>query len=497
MLEGSILQQLKDAHSIGDPRKRSLNFGVYYKNTLVALCHALEDSILETDMAPLVITAFQRGKWYLEEAERYADIADQSQQIVIMAADDAGFAEHPTSQRSNVALVALDETDAVSQEWHLIIVSPNYTAMVLCQELSESDYRLSGLPQTDLERKFYGFWTFEPNLVMETAEMAIAHIQRYNPELHQKLTTQLQTIVQNTDKPETVTKNPIPLHLGSIVSRVVDYLRTHQETLDQDQFLTGLQVRHRHRSLDQNLTSNELQAFLRVAQLMDQADLSNPMSGAEVATLAEAMGQLLDLPAWQLHRLRLAGLLHRLAFLYTDQFALDAQEMTVPAEEEDRLPLTCSLIPGVQVLRTMPRLRAIATILTHQTEWWNGTGQPAGLTGDEIPLESRVLGLVAEFQRQLALRRQAAPDASAPLSGEDWYQAFAACQTQYRDRWDPKLLDTLELLVNGLRHGLQLPIAFPKIAAGLWMLDSHSNEDPLVLGQSTVSAAGSSSSTSI
>jgi DICT domain-containing protein len=493
MLKGSILKQLKDAHNSDDPRKRPLNFGVYYKNTLVALCHALEDSILESDVSPLVITAFQQGKWYLEEADRYADIAGQSQQVVIMAADDAGFAEHPTSQRSNVALVALDEADAVSQEWHLIIVSPSYTAMVLCQELSRSDYGALGLPQTDLERKFYGFWTFEPNLVIETAEMAIAHIQRYNSDLHRHLIDRLQAIVQPLSESEPA--SPTSFNIGGVVSRVVDYLRVHQQTLDQASFLTGLQVRHRHRSLDQNLTSNELQAFLRVAQLMDQADLSNPMSGAEVATLAEAMGQLLDLPAWQLHRLRLAGLLHRLAFLYADHFALDAQEMTVPVETDDRLPLTCSLLPGVQVLRTMPRLRAIATILAHQTEWWNGTGQPAGLAGDEIPLESRILGLVVEFQRQLALHRHASSDAAALPSDEDWLQAFMACRTQDCDRWDPKLLDTLELLVNGLRHGLQLPMAAPKIAAGLWMLDSRSDDSPLILGQSAVGAASSSSTT--
>ena len=42
MLQGSILQKLAAAHA----EKRPLNFGVYYKNTLVALCHALEDCIL-------------------------------------------------------------------------------------------------------------------------------------------------------------------------------------------------------------------------------------------------------------------------------------------------------------------------------------------------------------------------------------------------------------------------------------------------------------------
>jgi len=40
-----------------------------------------------------------------------------------------------------------------------------------------------------------------------------------------------------------------------------------------------------------------------------------------------------------------------------------------------------ALVPAAQVLRTMPRMRAIAQIINHQTEWWNGSGQPAGLGG--------------------------------------------------------------------------------------------------------------------
>ncbi|MHC5833483.1 MAG: DICT sensory domain-containing protein, partial [Nostoc sp.] len=90
------------------------------------------------------------------EAQRYADIAQHSREIVIMAAAESGFAEHPTSQLPNVNLVGLDASDSVAQEWHLIILSPRYTAMVICQELSEADYGSTGIPTSDLERKFYG-----------------------------------------------------------------------------------------------------------------------------------------------------------------------------------------------------------------------------------------------------------------------------------------------------------------------------------------------------
>lgn len=476
MLPGSILQKLSDAHRPLHLSNRPLNFGVYYKNTLVALCHALEDAILGADYQPLMITAFQRGKWYLEEADRYSAIADRSRQVAIMAAPESGFAEHPTSQKPTVDLVSLDPTDAVAQEWHLIIVSPHYTAMVLCQELSEADYGKAGFPKADLERKFYGFWTFEPGLVIETAELAIEHIGHYNPDLQQKLATQVQEISAQIQQEASLGGLPTTEHLGETVSRVIDYLQTSQQSLNQFKSPYSVAVD----PLDSNLISSELQAFLRIAQLMDQTDLSNPMAAAEVASLAEAMGQLLDLPAWQLHRLRLAGLLHRIAFLHTSDAFLDRSTSVQEHAESPEKPLSCPLVPGIQVLRKMQRLRAVAAILTHQNEWWNGAGQPAGLTGDEIPVESRILALTAEFQQQLAHLRSASETsetAEAPSSEAMLSIALEACRQQEGEHWDPKLIEVLKLLVIALQQGVSLPVTLPNIAAGLWLLDAHTEEE--------------------
>lgn len=465
MLQGSILQRLDASHRSGAIGKRPLNFGVYYKNTLVSLCHALEDAILTCSSPPLVITAFQRGKWYLQEADRYSELAKHARHVVIMAAPDGGFAEHPTSQLPNVHLVGLDPNDAVAQEWHLIIQSPSFSAMVLCQELSESDYRVQGVPKEDRERKFYGFWTFEANLVQETMELAISHLDRYQPDLQATLTEQLATIVAES-------QNQAPENLMPVVERVVDYLQTSQGDLNQQTQVQSIPSSDRT-TLDINLVSSEVQAFLRMAQLTDQADAINPMASAETAALVEAMGQLLDLPAWQLQRLRLASLLHRLAPLQQSTTQLSPGSFGRYPTSETAAP-SCPLVPAAQVLRTMPRLRAIATIITHETEWWDGSGQPAGLAGDEIPLESRILGLAAAFQQRVAYLRSTSHSEMIDLSA-----ALADCQEHQGTRWDPKLVETLTLLAHGLEQGLTLPIQVPKIAAGLWLINSHYEEDLL------------------
>ncbi|PZU98253.1 MAG: metal-dependent phosphohydrolase [Leptolyngbya sp.] len=458
MLEGSILKQLVDGRT--EPETTPLNYGVYYKNTLVALCHALEDCILTSGSAPLVVTAFQRGKWYLEEADRYSAIADAAQQIVIMASPEAGFHEHPTSQRENVVLVDLDDDDPVAEEWHLMILSPDYTAMVLCQELSESDYGKTGIPEHDLERKFYGFWTFDSTLVAETVELAIAHVGRYNPALQAQLADHLATLKQQNP----ALRSDEPAVVSHTVTQVVHYLQNSRNDLQGNLAFNGVD------DLDQNLLSNELQAFLRMAQLVDLSDPVNPMAASEVVALLEMMGQLLDLPAWQLQRLRLAGMLHRIA---------PAPDLAALADDGP----SCPLIPEVQALRLMPRMRAVAAIIAHQGECWDGSGYPAGLVGDAVPLESRMLALVAEFQRRAAQARHGQDPAKVDMSLLS--DVLITCQAEAGQRWDPKLVEILGLMVMGLQQGMSLPTIPTKITLGSGLLN------PDVADQASVFPASS------
>lgn len=449
MLEGSILHRLDRVHRHG---KQPLNLGVYYKNTLVALCHALEDFILDSDSAPLMVTAFQRGKWYLEEAERYSDLADKSEYVAIMATSDAGFDSHPTSQKENVSLVELKTEDPVAQEWHLMILSPTYTAMVLCQELSDADYGDSK-PKEDLERKFYGFWTFEPKLVRETVGLAIDHIRLYQPQLADMMAAK---VAKMTAESATRQRDD----LDAVVSQVVRYLQNSQKNLHQPKQANTFEG---FKDLDDNIVSNEMQAFLRMAQLLDITDVSNPMAASEVASMAEAMSQLLDLPAWQAKRLYLSGLLHRVGLPDVTK----SRDRKSKAQKET---LEQNDAPRASVLRVMPQLEAVSKILTHQREAWDGSGVPAGLAYDAIPLESRILCLLADFQQKMKAYKQYSADKN-PIT-----QALEDCQALAGKRYDPKLLDALSLLVMGMQQGMTLQAYQPKIATGMWLVDADNNK---------------------
>ena len=434
------------------------SYGVYFKNTLVALCHALEDHILQNgagnpDVKPLVLVTFQQGKWYLQEADRYFDIAKASRHVVIGAVGDSGFASHKTGQLENVSLIDLDDNDAIVEEWNLIILAPTYKAMVLCRELSAEEYLPEGKPEVDTERKFYGLWSFDQSLVSASAEIFISQTRHYNAPLADNLQEIYQEIMATVGPPLADT--------SGVVSRIVSYLQSSQQQLvtinRQTRELWELEGQALR--ISRNLNANKLQAFLRMAQRVDERDTANPTASLQVAALSETLGQLLDLPALQLRRLRLAGLLFRVGLVSAPKEVFDRTP-----DEFDQQTLAFwrdrSFI-GSQLLQAMPELSPVAEIVKHKLENWDGSGRPDGLRAEGIPIASRILGLVAYFQDLT----QARGDRSALSLTAAWEK----CHELSGVRFDPALVETLGNVVRLAEMGLmQLPTR-PSQLPSVWL----------------------------
>ncbi|ESA36668.1 sensor protein [Leptolyngbya sp. Heron Island J] len=420
------------------------SYGVYFKNTLVALCHALEDHILEQPESdqPLVLVTFQQGKWYLQEADRYLNIANCSQRVAIAAVPDSGFGDHATSQLANVDMVDLQPNDSLTEEWNLIILAPGYASMVLCHELSEDEYRSDSIPNVDVERKFYGLWTFERGPVEAAAKILIERMRPYNPTLAQQLTEHYNTIKSNPSGTAT--------DLSGVVSRIVNYLQSSQQQLVTVSRQTRelWELEGQASKLNRNLAANKLQAFLRMVQKIDERDSANPAASLQVSALAETLGQLLDLPTLKLRRLRLAGLLFRIGLAEAPkeifQQTADQLDEASLVFWRDRAAL------GGQLLSSMPELAPISRIVTHQLEYWDGSGTPDGLKAEAIPIESRILGLVAYFQELTESRGER----KAMSPGE----ALAVCEQHSGRRFDPRLVESLSTVIRLAEIGmLQLP----------------------------------------
>ncbi|BAU14485.1 GAF sensor signal transduction histidine kinase [Leptolyngbya sp. NIES-3755] len=157
---------------------------IYFKSSLTALSHAMEDQVLAGNDHPLVIASFQRERFYRQEAHRYLRISDRTDQVYVLAAPETDF----TNRSDHYETIAFEPEDGLSQEWHLIVLGEQYASCLICRERDLSaENPTVPLLHIDQSRRFEGIWTFDRAIVLKSAEILLNRIQRYRPELQSKI----------------------------------------------------------------------------------------------------------------------------------------------------------------------------------------------------------------------------------------------------------------------------------------------------------------------
>jgi DICT domain-containing protein/signal transduction histidine kinase len=157
---------------------------LYFKSSLTALSHAMEDQVLAGGavQAPLVIASFQRERFYRQEANRYGRIAALTDQVYVLAAPETSF----TSESREYEAIAFEPDDQLSKEWHLVVIGQKYAACLVCQE-RQNIAPSTDLPAMDQTRRFEGIWTFDREVSCQTAVLLLDRILLYRPELAAKI----------------------------------------------------------------------------------------------------------------------------------------------------------------------------------------------------------------------------------------------------------------------------------------------------------------------
>ena len=162
---------------------------IYFKASLTALSHAMEDQVLaSTSEHPLLIASFQRERFYRQEAHRYKRIAERTNQVYVLAAPETDF----TNASGFYETVAFDPAEPLSHEWHLVVVGEHHSTCLICRERQgmTSLTPSSDLPTSldmDPTRQFEGIWTSDPRISQIAAELLLKRILIYRPELAAKI----------------------------------------------------------------------------------------------------------------------------------------------------------------------------------------------------------------------------------------------------------------------------------------------------------------------
>jgi putative nucleotidyltransferase with HDIG domain len=134
----------------------------------------------------------------------------------------------------------------------------------------------------------------------------------------------------------------------------------------------------------------DLGTLTALARAIDAKSAWTAGHSERVTNLALEMGHAMGLPANSLGIIHRGGLLHDIGKIGTPPDVLDKPGRLEPEEMQimrDHVKI------GVRILEPIPCFREALPMVAQHHEWFDGSGYPAGLAGENISLHARILAV--------------------------------------------------------------------------------------------------------
>ena len=168
-----------------------------------------------------------------------------------------------------------------------------------------------------------------------------------------------------------------------------------------------------------------------LAQAVDARDPYTSKHSHRVKQIAVDIGREMRVSAMELEALEWGGLLHDVGKIgVPDAVLLKSDRLT----REERMTMNAHPVLGAQIISPVTKLAPELPIIRHHHEWYNGSGYPDRLIGDEIPKLARILHVADAFEAMTAQR----PYRMTPLTAE---QALGELRKFAGIQFDPSVVD--------------------------------------------------------
>ncbi len=173
------------------------------RSTLAAMSHAIEDELLARGARGIVVGAFQRVPFYAPAAYRYEQIARLSDATAV-------FADFPAIEQQPGAptRIPIAPTDALGNEWAVVIDTPAYSACLVAWERPRAG--------ASAPREFEAMLSLEPRVARRAAAAAAWLAGEQDAALGARLTQLVQSRPLPTDPPVAA--------LTALTNRMVAYI---------------------------------------------------------------------------------------------------------------------------------------------------------------------------------------------------------------------------------------------------------------------------------
>jgi len=172
------------------------------------------------------------------------------------------------------------------------------------------------------------------------------------------------------------------------------------------------------------------QTVKSLASAVDAKDPFTAGHSVRVQVIAKDVGREMGCSEDELEALEWGGLLHDIGKIgIPDAILLKQGALT----RHERIVMNGHPVKGEEIIRPVAKLAPELPIIRHHHEWYNGSGYPDHLVGEEIPKLARIMHVADAFEAMTAAR----PYRMTPLTEE---QALGELHKYTGIQFDPKVV---------------------------------------------------------
>ena len=226
-----------------------------------------------------------------------------------------------------------------------------------------------------------------------------------------------------------------PLDATEVLLRIKNQLETRflQVELRRQALALEQRVYEQHEDLDEA----RLEMLQRLARASEYRDDSTGEHTQRVGSTSAQIARLLDLEAEDVELIGHAATLHDIGKIaIPDQVLLKPGRLT--GEEFELMKTHVSAGAEMLAHSRSPLLQVAERVVLGHHEWWDGSGYPAGLRGDEISLPGRIVAIADVFD---AMTHDRPYKRAAPLE-----MAIEEIRSLRGRQFDPRVVDAFDAL---------------------------------------------------
>ncbi|MGK0465735.1 HD domain-containing phosphohydrolase [Clostridium sp.] len=350
-------------------KSSSIERKIYSKSSLMAISHGLEDMIVEFKLKSELFVTFQEFKFFMVEFERYKILDSLCKKVYI-------FARHINRDSiksfKNTVFIELDEGDPLVNDWDIVINHTEHPVVFFSKEI----FYFEPVKEDQL-RKFSGFLSFSSDILIETLTVMKKKLSKYG--INYNLLG-----VDHKNNDQDIMTRKMSFFLNRTLSEIEN---KNSQLVDKNTLLEN--------ALSENgeLTNEIIKRLCYSAEYKDE---DSALHMVRVSFYASILYGMIETSKEKIKLINYAALMHDIGKIgIADSILLKPGKLT--SEEFNIMKI--HTINGARILSNSKRdvIRMGYEIALNHHEKWDGSGYPAGLTGNDIPLTARVVAIADVF----------------------------------------------------------------------------------------------------